>query len=206
MTKITADQPTDATSDAPGPEFLPLRGLANILTVLLAVVVAFLWVRLSIELLSPGSLHYFTDLDKAADITIFGLSILFVVWFYRARINAERHGYRQRRARGWAFWGWIVPIVNLWFPFQIMGDIWRAGLPAEQRRETAWLPALWWTCWLLSGLGIYGAGAMSVNSGSVPHITADPNAASLCFLAVAGALLIAIIRTVSDGPVGSPLS
>ena len=135
-----------------------------------------------------------------------GLSILFVVWFYRARINAERHGYRQRRARGWAFWGWIVPIVNIWFPFQIMGDIWRAGLSAEQRRETAWLPALWWTCWLLSGLGIFGAGEMSVNSGSVPHIVADTNAASLCFLAVAGAMLIAIIRTVSDGPVGSPLS
>ena len=206
MTKIVADQPTYATSDAPGPEFLPLRGLANILTVLLAVVVAFIWVRLAIQQLSPGSAHYFTQLDKAADITIFGLSILFVVWFYRARINAERHGYRQRRARGWAFWGWIVPIVNLWFPFQIMGDIWRAGLPAEQRGETAWLPALWWTCWLLSGLGIYGAGSMSVNSGSVPHIAADPNAASLCFLAVAGALLIAIIRTVSDGPVGSPLS
>lgn len=206
MTKIIADQPADATSDAPGPEFLPLRGLADVLTVLLAVVVAFIFARLAIQLLSPGSAHYFTQLDKAADITIFGLSILFVVWFYRARINAERHGYRQRRARGWAFWGWIVPIVNIWFPFQIMGDIWRAGLPAEQRRETAWLPALWWTCWLLSGLGIFGAGEMSVNSGSVPHIVADTNAASLCFLAVAGAMLIAIIRTVSDGPVGSPLS
>ena len=207
MTKIIADQPADATSDAPGPEFLPLRGLANILTVLLAVVIAFIWARLAIQLVSPGS-AYFTDfqLDKAADITIFGLSILFVVWFYRARINAERHRYRQRRARGWAFWGWIVPIVNLWFPFQIMGDIWRAGLPAGQRRETAWLPALWWTCWLLSGLGIYSTGAMSVNWGSVPHIAADPNAVSLCFLAVAGAMLIAIIRTVSDGPVGSPLS
>jgi hypothetical protein len=208
MTKIIADQPTDATSGAPGPEFLPLRGLADILTVLLAVVVAFIWARLAIQLLSPGSAHYFTDfqLHKAADITIVGLSILFVVWFYRARINAERHGYPQRRARGWAFWGWIVPIVNIWFPFQIMGDIWRAGLPADQRRETAWLPALWWTCWLLSGLGIFGAGAMSVNSGSVPHIAAGTNAASLCFLAVAGAMLIAIIRTVSDGPVGSPLS
>jgi hypothetical protein len=208
MTKIIADQPADATSDAPGPEFLPLGGLANILTVLLAVVVAFIWARLAIQLLSPGSVHYFTDfqLDNAVDITIFGLSILFVVWFYRARINAERHGYPQRRARGWAFWGWIIPIINLWFPFQIMGDIWRAGLPAEQRRKTAWLPALWWTCWLLSELGIFDAGEKSVNSGSVPHIAANTNAASLCFLAVAGAMLIAIIRTVSDGPVGSPLS
>lgn len=40
-----------------------------------------------------------------------------------------------KRARGWTFWGWIVPIVNLWFPFQLMGDIphWRAGPPAERR-------------------------------------------------------------------------
>jgi hypothetical protein len=208
MTKITVDQPTDATSDAPEPGFLPLRGLADILTVLLAIVVAFIWARLAIRLVSPGSLHYFTDfqLDNAADATIFGLSILFVVWFYRARINAERHDYWQRRARGWAFWGWIVPIVNLWFPFQIMGDIWRAGLPAEQRGETAWLPALWWTCWLLSVLGIFGAGVRAVNSASVPHITADTNPASLCFLAIAGVMLIAIVRTVSEGPVGSPLS
>ena len=208
MTKIIADQPTDATSDAPEPGFLPLRGLANILTVLLAVVVAFLWARLAIQLLSPASAHWrdFTDfLDVTDDITIFGLSILFVVWFYRARINAERHGYRQRRARAWAFWGWVVPIVNLWFPFQIMGDIWRAGLPAEQRGETAWLPALWWTCWLLSELGIFGAGA-TATSDFVPHIAADTNHASLCFLVVAGVMLIAIIRTVSDGPVGSPLS
>ena len=207
MTKIIVGQPADATSDAPGPEFLPLRGLADILTALLALVVAFICARLAIRLLSPGSVHYLTDfrLDKAADITMLGLGILFLVWFYRARINAERHGYPQRRARGWAFWGWIVPIVNFWFPFQIMGDIWRAGLPAWQRSETAWLPALWWTCWLLSGLGIFGAGSMST-SGLVPHVAAGTNTASLCFLAVAGALLIAIIRTVSDGPVGSPLS
>jgi hypothetical protein len=158
MTKIIADQPADATPDAPGPEFLPLRGLADILTALLAVVVAFICIRLAVQLLSSGSVHYVTDfrLDKAADITMLGLSILFLVWFYRAGINAERHGYPQRRARGWAYAGWIVPIVNLWFPFQIMGDIWRAGLPAWQRRETA--------------------------------------------------LLITIIRTVSDGPVSSPLS
>ena len=76
MTKITADQLTDVTSGAPGPGFLPLRGLTNILTVLLAVVVAYIWGRLAIQQLSPGSAHYFTDfkLDPAADITIAGHS------------------------------------------------------------------------------------------------------------------------------------
>jgi len=139
--------------------FLPLRGLGNVLTVLLAVVAAAIVARLVIQLLRLGSTHWqrsFIDfrLDRAANITIFGLSILFVMWFRRARINAEHRGWRQRRARGWTFWRWIVPIVSLWFPFQIMGDIWRAGLPARQRRNTAWLPALWWTTWLLSGVTV----------------------------------------------------
>jgi hypothetical protein len=192
------------------PGFLPLQGLANILTVLLIVVLGLIAARLAIQVSGLGNAHWrqnFIDfrLDKAADITIFGLGILFVVWFRRARINAERHDYQQRRARGWAFWGWIVPIVNIWFPFQIMGDIWRAGLPAELRRKTAWLPALCWTCWLLSGLS-FGAQAMSANSGPIPHIAADTNVGSLFLLAIAGATLIAVIRTVTDGPVGSPLS
>jgi len=190
--------------------FLPLLGLANILTILLAVVIAAIAARLAIQLLSLGSAqsrHSLINvrLDKAADFTIFGLSILFVVWFRRARINAERHDYRQRRARGWAFWGWIVPIVNIWFPYQIMGDIWRAGLPVQQRRKTAWLPALWWTCWLLSGVAV-GAQAMAANSGTVPHLAADTQSASLWFLAIAGAMLIPIIRSVSTGPVGSALT
>jgi len=76
--------------------------------------------RLAIELLSLGSAHWRhslidLQLDQAADTTIFVLSVLFVVWFRRARNKAERHGYRQRRARGRAFWGWIVPIVNSGF-------------------------------------------------------------------------------------------
>ncbi len=77
MTNNIAHPPTGATSGTPGPEFRPIRGLADIVTVLLAVVVAFLWTRLAFQQLSPGSMHYFTDfeLDRAADITIFGLSI-----------------------------------------------------------------------------------------------------------------------------------
>jgi hypothetical protein len=188
------------------PEFLPLRALANILTVLLAVVVAAIVARLGIRLLGPESTRWqggyvVQQLDKAADITIFGLSILFVVWFRRARINAEYRGWRQRRARGWAFWGWIVPVVSLWFPFQIMGDIWRAGRPASRRNKTAWLPALWWASWLLSGVTI---GTKAAQRYSMPHLTADTWTATLCFLAVSGATLIALIRTVSSGPVGSP--
>jgi hypothetical protein len=72
------------------------------------------------------------------------IMIVFLTWFYRARQNAGYLDWPQRRSPGWAVGSWIVPIGFLWFPYQIMADIWRAGLPAEQRKAFAYLPAAWW--------------------------------------------------------------
>jgi len=191
---------------APAGEFLPLVGLANVLVFLLSLVLAVIAATLSLRHFGETKLEVHGTvlaswLDTAGNVTAFVFAILFVGWFRRARINAERHGYRQRRARGWTFWGWIVPIVNLWFPFQLMGDMWRAGLPAERRGRTAWLPAIWWTCWLLSGVS-FGMGKSAVPK-TTPHLAADTLSSSLCALALAGVALIAIILRVSGGPVGS---
>jgi hypothetical protein len=94
-----------------------------------------------------------------------------------------------------------VPIADLWIPYQLMGDIWRAGLPPSQRDRIAWLPALWWASWLLAGLLTpIGNNARSRRTGSwleLPH-----SWPSLCVFGIAGVLLIAIIRIVSRGPVG----
>jgi Domain of unknown function (DUF4328) len=190
-------------------QFLPLRLLGNVLCVGMAVVIVVMAARTAIAWLSLGSEHWRFEfitlrLDKALDLTIFGWAVLFVVWFRRARINAERHGYRQRRARGWTFWGWIIPIGSLWLPFQLMGDIWRSGLPEAYRRRVAWLPAFWWTTWLLSGLSV-GVRTMSANPGPFPRIADNTSTVSIGLLAISGALLIVIIRKVSEGPVGSPL-
>jgi Domain of unknown function (DUF4328) len=139
-------------------------------------------------------------LDNLTNFTIFVLSIVFVLWFHRARVNAECLGYRQRHSPGWTFWGWLVPFVNLWFPVQIMGDIWRAGRPA---RPLSHLPGLWWTAWLVSGLG-GGMSRIAANSGLRPSLAVNTWPWSLSLLALTGVLLIAIIRTVTNGPVGSP--
>lgn len=71
--------------------------------------------------------------------------VMFLVWFYRARVNADGSGWPQRLAPGWAVWSWFIPVVNLWLPFQIMADIWRSSLPAEARANRATLPGIWWT-------------------------------------------------------------
>jgi hypothetical protein len=190
----------------------PLLGLGNLLCLVMAfdvIVVSCIllvrWLHLPVGRMQ-WPIH---NLDGTANLTSFVFGILFLVWFRRARINAEGRGWRKRRATGWTIGGWICPVVNLWFPFQIMGDIWRAGLAPEARQRTAWLPALWWTAWLLSGLGVT-AGRMSGTRrapvasypATVPYV--QTWMFGLVMVVICGVALIAIIRKVSAGPVGRP--
>jgi hypothetical protein len=54
---------------------------------------------------------------------------------------------------------------------------------------------LWWASWLLAAFG---------QRHPWPHLSGDTGPVSLGLLAAAGAMLIAIVRVVSAGPVGSP--
>lgn len=84
-------------------------------------------------------------LGVVSDFGFFVAMVMFLVWFYRARVNAEGHGWPQRRSPGLAIWAWFAPVVNFYVPFQIMADIWRAGLPEQTRTNIAVLPGIWWT-------------------------------------------------------------
>ncbi|MFF4920039.1 DUF4328 domain-containing protein [Kitasatospora sp. NPDC001261] len=69
---------------------------------------------------------------------------VFAVWMWRARLNAEALGGpgSQRRARAWALAGWITPVANLWVPYQVVSDVWKASAP-ERSAPRARL-AVWW--------------------------------------------------------------
>ena len=205
--------------DGPYRELLPLRGLGGLLTGLLALTAGMIAVQLVVRVYGtasgqPWASRLSPRVGDAGGAAFVLTAIVFVVWFRRARINAESSSWRQRRARGWTLWGWIIPIASFFVPFQLMGDIWRAGLPPAQRKKTAWLPALWWTAWLLSGIYEEGHQRSWISSGpsqpggSSGHVIqlSLPGASSfsLCALAISGALLIPIIRTVSAGPVAGP--
>lgn len=49
----------------------------------------------------------------------------------------------QTRGRVWVWLGWVVPVVSLWFPYQVVRDV--AGATGARLRVTlGW----WWACWL----------------------------------------------------------
>jgi hypothetical protein len=89
----------------------------------------------------------------AAALLFLPLIPVFLVWFFRARKNADGRGQTQRWGPGWSIGAWFTPFVTYVFPFQIMADIWRANLPGERRQQTAWLLGAWWACWI-AGFGV----------------------------------------------------
>ncbi len=180
-------------------EHRSLRGLGNAVILLLALELTVLTARLDVRWL-PVPWQLIDRLDRAGNALTLLTGIVFVMWFRRARINAAASGWRQRRAVGWTFWGWLVPLANLFVPFQLMGDIWRASLPEDSRRETAWLPGLWWICFLAGGVTkgmVHGTAARFA-----PYLYAGMWWWSLILLAAAAALLIVIVGRVTDSPIG----
>lgn len=90
-------------------------------------------------------------------LVVFAVSgIVFLVWLWRARVNAELLcPAPHRRARGWIIGSWICPVVNLWFPFMIVDDVYRASRPSNSPDlfDLRSVPGsrvlgLWWGLWL----------------------------------------------------------
>ncbi|MFD4396711.1 DUF4328 domain-containing protein [Kitasatospora sp. NPDC058478] len=150
----------------------PANGLAVAVYVLLglnavlaaAAVVADVWGDVLLGRLVDGSgdigLDEFDALDSLAnglDKAVIPLTmvtaVLFIIWFYRIRQNADLllpNGHRL--GRGWTIGAWVTPVVLLWFPWQLMVDCWRASAPldAEGRRRAVSekVLVLWWSTWI----------------------------------------------------------
>ncbi|MER7309507.1 DUF4328 domain-containing protein [Streptomyces griseoluteus] len=119
----------------------------------------------------------------------------FLMWLGRVRDNARALSGRPPKYAGiWVYLGWVVPVVNLWFPRCIVADAYWAS--AAERR----LPAVvnvWWGLWLA---GLLGGFLQQGDADSVigrayseigPLLVADLAVAGA---AVAGALMV---RTVT---------
>ncbi|MBB5894484.1 DUF4328 domain-containing protein [Kutzneria kofuensis] len=119
-------------------------------------------------------------------------AVAFIMWLWRARANAELlvgpHG--QRLTREWVIGAWICPVVNLWFPYRVVVDVWRASAPDRGNIRDG-LVVWWWMTFLVSWLftryitlaGIVDAGPLVVS----------------CALDVAsGVFALLVVRRISD--------
>ncbi|MHC4974406.1 MAG: DUF4328 domain-containing protein [Planctomycetota bacterium] len=81
------------------------------------------------------------------------LIVLFCLWIPRANRNARALGAAgmQFTPRWCVIW-YLIPIMNLFRPYQAMKEIWLASNPAAgwQQRDVSPLLPLWWALWLIA--------------------------------------------------------
>lgn len=87
-----------------------------------------------------------------------GTAIAFCAWFYQAHKNLGPLGAAGLTyTPGWAAGAFFVPILNLYRPYQIAQETWKASDPATPPGDRyGWrhapgssLIGAWWACWLL---------------------------------------------------------
>jgi len=128
-----------------------------------------------------------------------GLGLLGVVawllvapWMATAARTAAANGYTLKHRPWVAWWGWVIPIWNLWAPFRFMKD-------ATQGFAVRNL-GIWWATWIVGTLTIGASGGYSTGDGVVtytyPVWSAPLNALALT---VSWFLFARIIWTVSQG-------
>lgn len=118
--------------------------------------------------------------------------LLVAQWMATAGRAAKANGHAMSYRPWVAWWGWVIPIWNLWAPFRYMKDA-AQGFPVRHL-------GLWWATWLFGTIAIATSGESRTIDGVVVAIhtlTSAPfNAAALT---VSWILFARIVWTVSQG-------
>ena len=143
----------------------------------------------------------FTAYDILALLTLPAIIAAYVVtglWLYRARVNTDLlSATPQARSRGWVWGGWICPIVNLWFPFQIVRDTLRVR---THHPAAGPLVGWWWGLWLTATVfswieGFFVPGGDTIDTDLVGMIPAM-SVIHTILLTATGLLWLRIVRAI----------
>ncbi|NRA08671.1 MAG: DUF4328 domain-containing protein [Myxococcales bacterium] len=135
----------------------------------LAVGVDFAQLQLAAQLAKEGEIdrttwlaHWLSEqVVNAVQLACMGLTALaFLFWLYRVRVNVRALGMRKLRyRREWTLLSFLVPILNLLRPYQVVREIWQASDPQSggpvgwKAVRTPRFLAYWWLL-LLAYLGL----------------------------------------------------
>jgi hypothetical protein len=166
----SATQPVQPALAAANPYFrlLPLEGrqvvvigtsaLAGVLSIVCALL-TFQQIGLLKRLTSrafAGDMSRFLAEAKASDsqflvaflafvVAMLAMSISFLVWFYRAHVNAQALSPTKfADSSGMAVGNFFIPILNLFKPYGSMRDLWSGTFS----KPASSLVGIWWATWV----------------------------------------------------------
>ena len=62
-------------------------------------------------------------------VTVIVIGIITLIWFYRASKNIHDFGAKNVSSPRMAVIWWFIPITNLWKPYQVAQQLWKASDP-----------------------------------------------------------------------------
>jgi hypothetical protein len=113
---------------------------------------------------------------------LLGTGVAFLIWLWQARENTEflrspfaprpvaaPYGERtgpHRHSQGWLVGSWFCPIVQFWYPLQIVQDVVKESEPAEQPgmyqpSGARTLLYTWWATWVGFWVIVVGGGSLA---------------------------------------------
>ncbi|WP_125775245.1 DUF4328 domain-containing protein [Antribacter gilvus] len=184
------------------PERLPPipSGLALATQVIACTWIALAWLSL-VASLDPyaGTFHLLVSLSflpvEISAVVVVGF------WLTESRRLAERMspGYRHRKHIAFLWLGWVLPIVELWYPYLGVRDVHRATVGPTARGC-----GLWWTSYLVLRLSMGAVGLadlyLAEKGGPVLRLSVLPwfELGSASATLLAGILWIRIVRQVTE--------
>ena len=95
-------------------------------------------------------------------ITMISSWVITSLWLKKLHIAATAtNPTAMRLKRPWVFWSWIVPVVSLWFPKNIIEDLLKAEGSDESKSLIGKDTLTWWLTWvgfaLVNNIGIVSA-------------------------------------------------
>ena len=98
--------------------------------------------------------------------------VLFLRWLHLSYCNLRALGTQGMRfTPGWAVGYWFVPVLNIWRPAEVLGDLWRATDPGADHSGDGWrslrsspLIGWWWALGLVAGPIAWGANELPAHT------------------------------------------
>lgn len=123
---------------------------------------------------------------------VLGLTLLLGYWTMQAARAAKSLGIPIVRSPGWAMAGWIIPILNLWWPPQTIRSF------AKDRKQLGHVVG-WWICWIVAVIagtvGAIFAGTNDLES-SIPFLVVS--ATSILSFALLGVQVVDLVLDVHE--------
>jgi hypothetical protein len=130
-------------------------------------------------------------------ITMISSWVITSLWLKRLHMAATAtNPTAMRLKRPWVFWSWIVPVVSLWFPKNLIEDLLKANGSDEAKCLVGKDTLTWWLTWvgfaLVNNVGIVAE--FDAPEGYVP-IRPELELAGACLLTGAYMVWIRIVKT-----------